>query len=87
LTLKKIRDRSVRVQKPNSNNLPVGITLDANGKILGHEASFDGLNADVFQSLREVSQLSVVVQLGAVSKTSGPGKDGGNRVGAGFLAL
>jgi hypothetical protein len=65
----------------------VGITLDANGKILGHEASFDGLNADVFQSLREVSQLSVVVQLGAVSKTSGPGKDGGNRVGAGFLSL
>ena len=47
-------------------------------KILGHVAAFDGLADHALESLTPILQLGVVVELGAVEKTTSPGVHGGN---------
>jgi len=59
----------------------------AEGQILSHATGLDGVNATCLQNLTELGELVVVVQLGAVSEATGPGKDGGDGVGGGGLAL
>jgi hypothetical protein len=49
--------------------------FDAQGQVLGHDSALDGLDTHVLQTLGEASQLSVVVQLSAVSQASRPRKD------------
>eukprot|EP00128_Syssomonas_multiformis_P005792 Colp12_sorted_trinity150504_noHs@29020 len=61
--------------------------LDGDGKILSHLACFDGLDAHSLKSISEEGELLVAVELGTVGKTTGPGKDRGDRVGGGLLAL
>ena len=61
--------------------------LDAEGQVLGHESGLDGLDADVLEGLRELGQVGVAVELGPVGQTAGPGKYGGDGVGASLLAL
>ena len=52
-----------------------GLTRLAQGKILGHAAGFDGSNARLLQNLAVLSQLGVVVKVGAVGETTGPGEN------------
>lgn len=49
--------------------------MDTDSKILSHESSFNGLNDNFFESLAEESELIVVIELGTVCQTSGPGID------------
>ncbi len=67
----------------------VGLVVagDADTQVLGHVAGLDGLDADVLKALDKLGQLVVLVQLGAMSKAAGPGKDGGDRVRGGVAAL
>jgi hypothetical protein len=60
---------------------------DQDGKILSHGTTFDGVDNDGFQRVTEVFKFLVVIQLSSVEETSSPSKDGGNRVGGGFLTL
>jgi hypothetical protein len=62
------------------------VGADQQRQILGHEAAFDRVNANPFQCVGELCQLSLVVELCAVSKTTRPGEDRGDRVGRGLLA-
>ncbi len=64
-----------------------GLAVDAESKVLGHDAGLDGLNAGSLESGAEVVEILVLVELGTVSETTGPGEDGGNGVGGGLLAL
>ena len=50
---------------------PALIGADQQRKILGHEAGFDGVDADLLQRLGELRQLLVVVELGAVRRGRG----------------
>jgi hypothetical protein len=52
--------------------------IDADGQILGHEAVLYGLDDGGLQSVAEVRQLIVAVQLGTVQQSSRPGVDAGN---------
>ena len=61
--------------------------VDQDGKILSHGATFDSFDDDSFQSVTEVFEFSIAVQLGSVEETSSPGEDGSNRVGGSFFAL
>lgn len=62
-------------------------SLDADGQILGHLATLDGLDDGSFQSLGEVLELLVLIKLGSVEKTTGPGIDRGDGVGGGLFTL
>src|SRR6266566_9972243 len=66
---------------------PALVGADQEREILGHEAGFDGIDADLLQRCGELRQRLVVVELGAMRQPAGPGEDGGDRVGRGFLAL
>jgi hypothetical protein len=61
--------------------------VDADCEILGHVASLDSINNGSLESVRELAQKFVVVQLSSVVKTSGPGKDRRNWVGGSGLSL
>ena len=61
--------------------------MDTTSQVLGHHARVDGVYTDLLQGGTEVLQVSVVVQLGPVLQTTGPGKDTGDGVGAGCVAL
>lgn len=61
--------------------------MDQDGKILSHGTTFDGVDDDGFQRGTEMFEFSVVIKLSSVEETSSPSKDGGNRVGGGFLTL
>lgn len=61
-------------------------TLDAKGEILGHEASLHGFNTSLLEVVGELGKGGVVVELGAVGQTPGPGEDGGDGVGGGLTA-
>ena len=53
---------------------------DAKSKVLSHVAVLDSLDYNSFKSGRKVRKLGVVVELGSLLKTTGPGEDGSNRV-------
>ena len=55
--------------------------VDADGQILGHVAGLDSLNNDALASLTPVLELFVVVKLGTVEQTAGPGEHGSDGVG------
>eukprot|EP00128_Syssomonas_multiformis_P014375 Colp12_sorted_trinity150504_noHs@5349 len=61
--------------------------IDAPGKILGHSALGNSVNANILKGLRPVNKALVAIELATVSKTTGPCEDGSNGVGAGLLAL
>mmetsp|Transcript_23347 Transcript_23347/g.41465 ORF Transcript_23347/g.41465 Transcript_23347/m.41465 type:complete len:377 (+) Transcript_23347:275-1405(+) len=61
--------------------------MDADGQILGHKASFDGLDDRGLKVSGELDKLRVAVELSTVSKTAGPGEDGGDGVGGGGTTL
>lgn len=63
------------------------VAVDADCEILGHVASLDSINNGSLESVRELAQKFVVVQLSSVVKTSGPGKDRRNWVGGSGLSL
>ena len=62
-------------------------TFDENSKILGHETSFNSFDDDLLESLGEVQELIVVVEVGSGNESLGPGEHGGDRVGRGLLSL
>lgn len=62
------------------------LTLHRQSQILGHDTVLvDDFNTGSFQVLGERLERGGLVQLGSEGKPSGPGKDGGNRVGRGFV--
>ena len=64
----------------------VGV-VDDDGQVLGHVTSLDSLDDDTLEGLAPVLELSIVVELGTVEQTTGPGVHGGDRVGGGLSAL
>ena len=52
--------------------------MNDDGKIFSHVAVLDGLNDHALESLAPILELSVVVELSAVKKTTSPGVHGGN---------
>ena len=68
--------------------LPRLIGADEQRKILRHRARFDGLDDDVFESVGESRELSVVVEFRAVREPTGPRIDRRDRVRrSGFARL
>ena len=57
------------------------------GQALGHLAILNGLNACLLQLVCEVTQLGDLIQLAALSESSGPCVDGSNGVGGGLFTL
>lgn len=57
------------------------------GQALGHLAVLDGLDAGLFQLVCEVTQLGDLIQLAALSESSGPCVDSSDGVGGGLFAL
>ena len=57
------------------------------GQALGHLAVLDGLDACLLQLVCEVAQLWNLIQLAALSESSGPCVDGSNGVGGGLFTL
>lgn len=64
-----------------------GIRVDAESEILGHLARFDSGDASGLEGISELAEASVAIELGAVGEATRPGKDGGDGVGGGLLAL
>jgi hypothetical protein len=63
-------------------------TVHSQGEILGHDSvDIDGLGTALFELGGKLGQLGGVVELGSEGETSGPGKDRGDRVGRGLVAL
>ncbi len=52
-----------------------GVAVEAEGEVLGHEASLDDGDARGLEGLAKVTQLGVAVELGPVREALGPGKD------------
>lgn len=63
------------------------VAVNADCEILGHVAGLDSVNNGGLESLGELAQELVVVQLCSVAETSGPGEDGGDWVGGSGLSL
>ncbi len=63
------------------------VSVDANGEILGHVALLNGVNDCLFEGVGELGEELVVVKLGSVVETAGPGEDRGNGVGGSGLTL
>jgi hypothetical protein len=62
--------------------------VDSKSQILSHLlVNFNSVNASLFEVLRELEKLLVVIEVGSVSKTAGPCEDGGDGVGGGRVAL
>lgn len=57
------------------------------GQALGHLAILDGLDACLLQLVCKVAQFGDLIQLAALSESSGPCVDGGDGVGGGLFAL
>lgn len=58
------------------------------GQILGHDAvDVDGVNAGALEGLGKGDDVGGLVELTALDEAAGPGKDGGDGVGRGLLAL
>lgn len=55
-------------------------------EVLGHDTSLNGVDARGLEGFSEGGDLGGVVELAALDKTTGPGKDGGDGVGGGLLA-
>src|SRR6266550_1442093 len=66
---------------------PALVGADQQRQVLGHEAGFDGVDADLLKRCGKLRQRLVVVELGAMRQPAGPGEDRGDRVGRGLLAL
>src|SRR3984893_2516052 len=66
---------------------PALVGADQERKVLGHVAGLDGVDANPLQRGGKLRQSLVVVELGAMRQAAGPGKDRGDRIGRGFLAL
>ena len=58
-----------------------GGVVHQDGQVLGHEAGFDGIDDGFLHDFAEVLELGVVVKLGTVEETTGPGVHGGDGVG------
>lgn len=64
------------------------LSVNGQGQILGHNALLvNSVDASLLELLGEGDESVVSVELAAEGKTTSPGVDGGNRVGAGLLAL
>src|SRR5699024_6523172 len=66
---------------------PILFAADQQRQVLGHLTALDGLDDDVLERVGELDDLRGVVQLAPVLQTTGPGKDGRDRVGRGGFAL
>src|SRR3954451_934887 len=66
---------------------PLLVGADQEREVLGHEARLDRVHRDLLERRGELSQCRVVVELGAVAEAARPGKDRGDRVGRGLVAL
>src|SRR5271165_7686514 len=60
---------------------------DKQRQILGHVSGFDRFDADLLEGLRELGELLIAVEFGAVGEAAGPGEDRGDRVGRGLAAF
>jgi hypothetical protein len=64
----------------------VGV-VHADGQIFGHLSLLHCLDGGSLESVAELLQFSVLVELGSVEETSGPGVDAGNGVGGCLSSL
>ena len=56
--------------------------MDGKRQILGHLfVNFDCVNACLLELMREPEEILVIVEVGSMSKPTGPCKDGSDRVG------
>src|SRR3546814_3608440 len=51
------------------------LVADQDREVLGHVAALHGVDADLFQSLVELLQLRLAVELAAIPETTGPAED------------
>lgn len=63
------------------------VAVDADGKIFGHLAGLNRVDASALDCLRELDELRVVVQLAAVLEAPSPRVDRRDRVRRGRAAL
>ncbi len=56
-------------------------------KVFRHLAIFNGIYGGFLQSVCKIHQVVVAVQLSPLSQRTGPGKNGGHRVGGGLFSL
>src|SRR5262245_19007244 len=66
---------------------PFLVGTDQNREVLGHEAGLDRPDRHFLQRVRELGELRIVVELGAVCKPARPGEDRSDRIGRGLLTL
>ena len=64
-----------------------GLRSDEKREILGHEARFHRVDADLSLAPRRTTTSGIAVELGAMGKPARPGEDRGNRIGRGRQAL
>src|SRR6202035_6186205 len=67
--------------------LPRLIGAHEQGEVLCHVPAFDRLDADALERLREGAHLRRVIHAAPRRQATGPGEDGGDRVGGRGLAL
>lgn len=56
-------------------------SMHANGQIFCHLAVLHAFNGGFFQSMAELGQIRVIVELSSVQETTSPSEDAGNGVG------
>jgi hypothetical protein len=62
--------------------------MDGKSQILGHLlVNFNSVNTSLFEFVRELEELLVVIEVCSVSKTAGPCEDRGDGVGRGRVTL
>ena len=93
-----MRDRLLHLKRLLSDDGSIWVHLDTvenhrmltggdQGQALGHLAVLDGLDACLLQLVCEVTQFGDLIQLAALSESSGPCVDGSNGVGGGLFTL
>ena len=79
-----LSDRLDEVQAVEDHGM---LTGGDQGQALGHLAILNGLNACLLQLVCEVTQFGDLIQLAALSESSGPCVNGSDGVGGGLFAL
>lgn len=61
--------------------------MNANSQIFSHDSAFNGTDDGFFELVAPVVEVSIIIQLSSVQKSSSPGEDRSNTVGTGFVSL
>lgn len=62
--------------------------MDGQGKIFGHLAILiNNITTDSLEDGAEASELWILIEIGTMTQSTGPGKDARYRIGTGFSSL